>query len=250
MIKVIFDIGMYDGADTAYYLESGFRVVAVEANPALIERAREQFAQAIAASRLTLCNAAIGPTAGSVSLILCGDDLGSSSLLNERLENRHPVGSIEVPTISLNDLFAEHGVPYYLKVDIEGADRFCILELGPGILPQYVSFELGSDAEELIQHLRDIGYRSFKIINQVCHRELANTKSLYDRAAHGLMRRMGFREPMFLRRAGRFFRAGRSSGPLPSLTDGKWYGGDKTLARWQKARVSTTDWFDLHATLA
>jgi hypothetical protein len=30
-VKTVFDIGMYDGTDTAYYLESGYRVVAVEA---------------------------------------------------------------------------------------------------------------------------------------------------------------------------------------------------------------------------
>jgi hypothetical protein len=34
-MRTIFDIGMYDGAESAYYLQSGYRVVAVEANPEL-----------------------------------------------------------------------------------------------------------------------------------------------------------------------------------------------------------------------
>ena len=39
--KLIFDIGMYDGSDTRYYLNEGFRVLAIEANPVLVKRARE-----------------------------------------------------------------------------------------------------------------------------------------------------------------------------------------------------------------
>jgi hypothetical protein len=30
---LIYDVGLLDGADTAYYLFRGFRVVAVDANP-------------------------------------------------------------------------------------------------------------------------------------------------------------------------------------------------------------------------
>lgn len=31
-MQIVFDIGTYDGADTAYLLQSGCRIVAVEAN--------------------------------------------------------------------------------------------------------------------------------------------------------------------------------------------------------------------------
>ena len=39
--KLIFDIGMFDGADTRYYLNKGYKVLAVEANTVLVKRARE-----------------------------------------------------------------------------------------------------------------------------------------------------------------------------------------------------------------
>ena len=39
--KLIFDIGMYDGSDTRYYLNEGFRVLAIEANPILVKRAKD-----------------------------------------------------------------------------------------------------------------------------------------------------------------------------------------------------------------
>ena len=41
MKKLIYDIGMYDGSDTRYYLNEGFRVLAIEANPVLVKRAKE-----------------------------------------------------------------------------------------------------------------------------------------------------------------------------------------------------------------
>ena len=39
----VFDIGMYDGADTEYYLELAFQVIALEANPDLVQNALQKF---------------------------------------------------------------------------------------------------------------------------------------------------------------------------------------------------------------
>jgi hypothetical protein len=53
-MKIAFDIGMYDGADTAYYLESGYKVIAVEANPNLAEMERSIFASPISRGELEI----------------------------------------------------------------------------------------------------------------------------------------------------------------------------------------------------
>jgi len=37
--KLIYDVGMHNGDDTAYYLWRGFRVVAIEPNPELVATA-------------------------------------------------------------------------------------------------------------------------------------------------------------------------------------------------------------------
>ncbi len=42
MPRLVFDAGMNNGDDTAYYLFRGFDVVAIEANPALCARARRR----------------------------------------------------------------------------------------------------------------------------------------------------------------------------------------------------------------
>ena len=46
--RLIFDIGFNNGDDTAHYLTRGFEVLAVEANPELVEAGRKRFADAIA----------------------------------------------------------------------------------------------------------------------------------------------------------------------------------------------------------
>lgn len=247
----IFDIGLYDGTDTAYYLSLGGRVVAVEANPQLVRRGQERFGAEIAAGRLTIVHAAISSDSAQVELILSADDLGASSMFGDRVADRQPMGTITAPGLPILDLVKQYGTPHYLKVDIEGADRFCILPLTRDTRPRYLSFEIGPDVEELLEHVRSIGYTRFKIMNQVSLRELANEASLRDRVVLRMIERFGVGEPRLLRRGGRFFAAGRCSGPVPWKSDGRWYSGDETVARWRRAqaRSGTIAHYDIQAAL-
>lgn len=45
---LIYDVGLHRGEDTDYYLQKGFRVVAVEANPQLVDECTARFAREIA----------------------------------------------------------------------------------------------------------------------------------------------------------------------------------------------------------
>jgi FkbM family methyltransferase len=244
----IFDIGLFDGTDTAYYLELG-KVVAVEANPRLVRRAQERFGAEIKSGRLTIVHAAISTDTAPVELTVSGDDLGASSMFQDRVADRKPAGSFTAPGLPILDLIKHYGIPEYMKVDIEGADRFCVLHLTRDTRPRYLSFEIGPDVEELLAHVRSIGYTRFKIINQVRLRELANEDSLRDRIASRLSKAMGNGESRQLRRAGRAFSAGVCSGPVPWKTDGRWYSGDETLARWRRANErSGIPHYDIHAT--
>lgn len=248
-MKTIFDIGMYDASDTLYYLEEGHRVVAIEANPALVRRAKERLRQHVEAGRLHIINAAIGAESGTVELIISGEDIGSSSIAAERVASRNPVGSYSVRTISIQELFAQYGVPYYLKIDIEGADRFCVLGLRSDTRPQFLSFEIGEDVEELVTHASAIGYGRFKIINQCNFLELADQHRLYERAARRVFRLMGYADPRQIKRAGRFFNVGHSSGPAPWCSAGSWYSAQSVLSRWLVAKNSNqlSGWYDMHA---
>ena len=68
-------------------------------------------------------------------------------------------------TRPLADVLAEHGIPYYVKIDIEESDLDAIRSLRPlKTLPRYVSAEAHST--EIVTTLYDLGYRRFKLIDQ------------------------------------------------------------------------------------
>lgn len=61
MIKkdLIFDIGMHIGQDTRHYLNKGFNVLAIEANPELVQQNKLKFKKEIDEGRLTILNIGI-----------------------------------------------------------------------------------------------------------------------------------------------------------------------------------------------
>jgi hypothetical protein len=72
--------------------------------------------------------------------------------------------SITVQCRRLDEILAEHGLPHYLKVDIEGNDIICCNQLTPDTRPTFVSVEMGHI--ELLLRLRDIGYDRFQLVRQ------------------------------------------------------------------------------------
>jgi FkbM family methyltransferase len=251
---LVMDVGMFDGSDTTYYLSLGHRVLAIEASPAFVESARTRFRQEIVSGQLMIENVAIGEREGTIAFHPSEEDLGSSSLYRERVALRYPLSAIDVPCKTFASILSQYGTPFYLKVDIEGADRHCILALDILHRPRYVSFEIGDDVLELLKHLRGLGYEDFKIINQVHFRELSYVNSFLDRFRRRL-RRFGRRSQLtWVVRHGRKFACGHSSGPMGDATAGRWHSYSATVDRWtnflrRHGSGRPADWYDLHARL-
>jgi len=248
----IFDIGLFDGSDTSYYLDEGHTVLAVDASPSAISQATIRFADEIEAGRLVLVHAAIAAESGPVELHLSGVDPGSNSTFADKLGSRHRSGSVTVPGIPMSQLVLEHGVPDFMKVDIEGADRYCVLSLSKTLRPDYLSFEIGDDFVELLEHCESIGYTSFKVVQQTSFLELEYVEGFSERASRRLMLLLGYDQPRLVRRGGRFFVSAFSSGPLPWKTGGRWRSGEATRERVASAKNEGRwgAWYDLHATVA
>src|SRR5262245_48872042 len=103
---LIFDVGMNNGDDTAYYLAKGFRVVAVEANPALVEQAKRRFAAELSVQRLMLYGVAISDRDGTISFFEDLQDDGRGSVSQDyAVQNEIARGSqwrrIEVPGLRM-----------------------------------------------------------------------------------------------------------------------------------------------------
>lgn len=245
---LVYDLGLYDAADTRYFLSTGHRVVAVEANPALVSRAHALLAREIASGQLTIINAAIAPTHSSVTLTINRDNLGGSSTCDGAVAAKNRGETIVVQGITLPEIFEQHGIPKYLKVDIEGCDSICVRTLTRETRPTFVSFELGADIGSMIDHLQQIGFTRFKVIDQAFFRELSRYNMIRDRAGRSVMRFVGYAEPTMVRRGGRFFTRYTSSGPAPWESDGPWRSARELLAKWRTFRNDGRNiWFDVQA---
>jgi FkbM family methyltransferase len=198
---------MHHGEDTVYYLKMGYRVVAIDADPKLIDRARACFADAVNAKRLTLEWCAIGPGEGEIDFFRSEQTLWNSVHKNVSTRDKLNSETVRVRIKQLAQLFHEYGTPTYCKIDIEGMDAMCLRTLNAASeLSAYMSVEsecLGdegdspeSDPLETLRELVRLEFTRFKLVDQRSLIVLPPTTSLYrlrptlwERAA----RRMGGR---------------------------------------------------------
>jgi len=169
---LIYDVGMNNGNDTAYYLYKGYRVVAVEADPALVAQAHDRFDSEIRRGQLELVSVAIGPRRETAQFWIC-EGRSEWNSFDRRIASREGFAchAVDLECRPFRDLLAQYGVPAYLKIDIEGHDHYCVADLDPGDLPAYVSLEMSETIDPLLQ-LRELGYSGFKLITQNDHSEL------------------------------------------------------------------------------
>lgn len=190
--RAVFDLGMYEGEDTAYYLRRGFKVLAVDANPDMVGHAKTKFSQQLATGQLTILNVAITDRDGEeVEFHLSNDPTWSS--LKKSLSNREYLyrQTIKIGTRTLPSLIHDYGVPYYCKIALEGYDAVALRTLMQvEQLPLFVSaateclseFENGTDerALETLNILYELGYRQFKIVDKKTLNILEPNVRFYD----------------------------------------------------------------------
>lgn len=180
--KIIFDIGMHNGRDTRFFLDKGFQVIAVEASPVSCEEATKMFDKELKSGQLKIYNKAISEKKGKVTFIrYIGHDDWSTIVAdwNMSLYDKE-VETFEVETTNVDEIIAAEGMPYYIKIDIEGSDILCLnaLKNVPEI-PKYISVELLSinnlkndskpDYLEILCTLRSLGYTKFQLVDQSKH---------------------------------------------------------------------------------
>ena len=218
---LIYDVGIHQGYDAAHYLERGYRVVGIDADPRMISHCTERFAKEVASGKLKLLPVGIADRAGVLPFYCSEHDDWNSLDPSLATRNGTPAKVIEVECVSFRQILEAHGVPYYLKVDIEGSDIYCIQALSRSDLPKYVSCEMSTT--DCLCHLRALGYSRFKLVNQRTHFML-------------------------------------SSGPFGEETLGPWRTIDDVYYEWlhprrgYKERCEFTDpdkeaWYDVHASL-
>jgi FkbM family methyltransferase len=253
--NLIFDIGLHKGEDTIHYLKEGYKVVAVEANPDLADYCKQKFGDAIKSNRLIILNVGIARENGVLPFYI-NQHTSEWSSFDKAIGGRNNTSfeTINVPCVTAKSLFEEYGIPYYMKVDIEGNDFLCLEDIpDTGERPRYVSCE--AVYAEWLDILKGKGYQKFKLINQADGFNTMNLNvqkrryySAYVQIRNGLEQRA--------RKVFNFKYASSSSGPFGENSKGKW----KTYEEVRKLffeffqgdlnePVNKYSWWDFHAAL-
>jgi len=178
---LIYDIGMNKGEDTEFYLRKGFRVIAFEADPDLVRSCRNRLKEFIDHRQLTIIEGAIVDLDAidtgqkKVQFYKNNDNSVWGTVCINWAERNARLGTlssmVEVDVINFASVIQEHGVPYFMKIDIEGCDMVCINALREfRERPDYVSIESDktsfANIKREIDALIDLGYDYFQAVEQ------------------------------------------------------------------------------------
>jgi FkbM family methyltransferase len=170
--NLVYDIGMHKGEDAAFYLAKGFEVVGIEANPELCQHVEQHLSSL--RKRLHIVNAAIHDQTGKTSFFVNDRVSVWGTTQRQWAERNERLGTvsreISVPAITLQDVIGTYGMPYYMKIDIEGSDTMCLDALRDfAERPPFLSIESATTFEGVfaeLSKLHELGYRRFNLVPQ------------------------------------------------------------------------------------
>ena len=261
-MKLIYDVGAHQGEDTDFYLKKGFRVVAVEANPNLAQGIRERFGDAVASKRLIVVQSAVAERDGEIEFFLNTSTVWGT--IHESWADRNAkLGAASIKTkvqaLRFEQILRSHGVPYYLKVDIEGADMLCVRALKHfEQRPTFISIESNKTSwRELVaefDEMERLGYKRFKVVDQ----------SKIQTQCEPLVAREGISAHHRFAEGSTGLFGSELDGPWISARRAKWhyafiflqyrFFGDNAIGEkwarrlpWRIARHLIPNWYDTHA---
>lgn len=274
--NLVFDVGMHKGQDTAYYLNSGCRVIAVEADPQLVEENGQKFRPFLDEGRLQIVHRVIWDD-DNIDLEFHLSRVSEWNSFDKEVASRQGnfKRTVTIKTARLATLFKQYGIPAYCKLDIENADRKALLSLQElDTLPEFISTETDcwgdngqnpADAScESLGLLLQLGYKYFKLIDQITYKNLEAGKPLwkYRRAdlRYKIVRKISEINPLsfrnsLARKIGYPFSFG-ASGPWGENTPGPWLDATqaKEVYRYQREKHVALEgsspygfWYDWHA---
>jgi FkbM family methyltransferase len=270
--NLIIDVGMHRAEDTDYYLKKGYNVIAIDADPQLINLASIKYKNYIDTQHLKLLNFAISDKDDEKVNFNLGDKSAWNSL-NPNITNRENQlnNSVSVKTKKLSTILQNYGVPYYCKIDIEGYDNVALATLKDlKEIPNYISVEtecIGknekiSETEALatLNTLHSLGYKYFKLVEQVSLTVLSEdvfyngTKMFFYKFFSKYNLPVGNRRKLYKKLNYKF--ANGATGPFGDDLEGTWMNYDQATNILLKQRkdyfnmkgsVNYGFWCDWHA---
>jgi FkbM family methyltransferase len=150
---LVFDIGAHVGDRVAAFRRLGARVLAIEPQPALAFTLNILYGRD---SNVVIERAAVGRQPGDLRLMVNTDNPTISTASRAFIDaaqdapgwqGQHWDKSIRVPMTTLDALIAEHGVPAFIKIDVEGFEEEALMGLTQGVAA--LSFEFTTIQREV-----------------------------------------------------------------------------------------------------
>jgi FkbM family methyltransferase len=187
---VIFDIGANEGAKTDVFLRLGARVIAVEPDGTCSRRLKERFLELRIHPRpVTIVTRAVSNSAGTEEMLIDGPGSAvntmspkwAESLKKNRATFAHGHCGLEfsqtklVETTTIDELIAQQGLPFFVKIDVEGHELSALRGLHRPV--PWLSFEVN------LPEFRPEGLECIRVLTELAHTGRFNYTS---DCAHGL----------------------------------------------------------------
>lgn len=223
-----YDVGMNNGDDTRYYLQKGYDVVAIEANPVLCSTVGESLKEFVDSGRLRILNVAVAEEEGSIEFNI---DIQNDVRSSIKVVPGREVRAVSVEARRISNIIREYGMPDFIKIDVEHVDEVVLIDMiKAGIKPGLISVE--GHSFEIIMLLWQMGYREFRLVNgKTVHLEFRKVEV---RAVDGSTFKYSFPR--------------HSAGPFGDDLPGRWNPVQHAASEWlHRHALFGSGWFDVHA---
>jgi FkbM family methyltransferase len=178
--KVIFDLGAHKGEDSDFYLNKGFRVIAIDASDKLCEAVQKRFQDHNKKNNFKILNYAVTEKDNeTITFYENTDNSVWGTIFDTWVSRNNKMGTtsiekkvrtIRFDTLITHELHEGESIEY-VKIDIEGADIMALKSLSNvKEKPRFVSLESEKIVwDKLLEEfdiLKQLGYCKFKIIDQ------------------------------------------------------------------------------------
>ncbi len=166
---LVFDIGAHVGDRVASFRRLGAQVVAVEPQPALARVLKLLYGRS---ADVAIEAVAVGRQVGTISMMINADNPTVSTASAQFViaardapgwETQRWTGSVSVPVTTLDVLIGKHGVPAFIKIDVEGFEAEALQGLSRTV--KALSFEFTTIQRDVaiacIERCIALGYTRF-----------------------------------------------------------------------------------------
>jgi len=161
---LFFDIGAHLGSKSKQFLDKNLKAIMVEPLPQCVEQLKIKFKNK---DNVEIIQKAVGRATGNMTLDVNTKMPTTSTMAkhwkNGRFSNEKWDQKITVEMTTLDHLIKIHGLPKYIKIDVEGFEFDVLMGLSQKV--GIISFEFTSEFLDqtinCLNHLKKIGYHEY-----------------------------------------------------------------------------------------